>query len=207
VRNHLLQIVDGSLELERSKDPVGDLLVVDAHHPPAVRPEERLHDDVAHSLEGGHGRVEAFRDDGPRGREPGLLEERRGVELVHGSLDGAGRVQHGDTHSLQDVQGVEAEDDLFEGAARDDPDEDRVALLEWCAFRLEARPLPDPGDQRVDGQQVPSMAVLLDRPRELFGVPTPTGAQDGDVHQSLTRGGRVAGPRRSALRPRRCARS
>src|SRR5690606_13720062 len=51
--NSALNVINAPLHFQRAEDAVGDLLVADAHHPAAVRAEERLDHDVAHLAERG----------------------------------------------------------------------------------------------------------------------------------------------------------
>src|SRR5436190_1205672 len=82
----------------------------------------------AASLTGGrHRLVGMLAHDRLGHREPGVREQRRGPELVHGALDRAGRVDHRDAALLERVQRVHPDDDLLERSRGDDAREHGTA--------------------------------------------------------------------------------
>ena len=113
------------------EDAVGDVGVVHARHPRPHRAEQRLDDDVAAELlEGLERVVGALAGDRPRRGHARARQQRRGEELVDGALDRARAVDARHAARLERVQGVDAEDDLLERAARDAAHDHGVAAVE-----------------------------------------------------------------------------
>ena len=112
------------------------------------RSEDRLDDDVAHLPHGGHRRRRVLADDRLRSRQPGFLQQRGRIELVHRSLDRARRVDHRHAAFLQPVQRIDAEDDLLERSVRNDPRQHRIAssiresVGRTCDRLPESAPMP-----------------------------------------------------------------
>ena len=185
-------VVDGPLEVEHAPDrldrlhhPVRHLLVRYPDHAEAHGTEERLDDHVAQPAEGRHRLLRALAHDGLGRRQPALLEQGRGPELVHRALDGARRVHHAHAALGQPVQGVHAEDDLFQGTGGNDPGEDDVGSIQL------GRPAPEAGAaaqrrrQSLVGHQIAGVPSGGQRPGQLLGVPPLPGGENDGVHTLL----------------------
>ena len=180
-----LHVEDAADLFERLHDPERNVGTGDADHAVTERSEDRLDDRVAHLPHRGNRIRAALADHGFGHRKSRLLQQRRGVELVHAALDRAGRVHHRDAAFLDPVERVDAVDDLFERARRNDSRQDGVRVEEGCAFAREAaRRAAQAGDQALVRQHAPDVAARVERATELVGLPARARAQDDDVHRS-----------------------
>ena len=181
VRQRLLQVVDGALELQRMEDAVGHVGVVDARHPRPHRAEQRLDDDVpAELLEGLQRIVGALAGDRPRRGHARTRQQRRGEELVDRALERARAVDAGHAARLERVQGVDAEDDLLERPARDAAHDHGVALVERHLAAAHGDVAVDAPDHARHGQDAMLVAARRQRVGELLRVPAPARPQDRD---------------------------
>ena len=152
------------------------------------RSEDRLDDHVAaaHRAHRCHRVRHALADDRLGRRQPGLLQQRRRVELVDRALDRARRVHHRHAALLDPVQRVHAVDDLLERSARNDAREHGVGVEERHGVAREAgaaTPAAQPRPQPFVRQHARRVAALGQRAAQLVGVPAGPRAQDGDVHR------------------------
>ena len=205
-----LQVVHGAGELQRAKGAVGDVPVRDADHAPPLGAEQGLEHDVPPQfLDRGHGVLEPLAGDGPGCRHAGLLEQERGVVLVHAPLDAARGVDDGDAEAGEAVEGVDPEDDLLQGAGGNGADHDGAALIEGAPLVREREgPAADAPGQPGDRQHHRLHAPLVQGLQEARLVPAPARAEDRDLHarpseacntSTLTRPRRMTRPVRRLL--------
>ena len=130
-----LHVEHGARGLERLDHAERDVGIADADEAVAHRAEDRLDHDVAELAHGRHRVRRPLADDGLDRGQPGFLQQRAGVELVHGALDGARRVDDRHAAFLDPVQRVHAVDDLLERAAGNDARQHGVGLEQRHALR------------------------------------------------------------------------
>ena len=162
VRDRLLEVVDGTLDLERAEHPLRDVPVLDPCHPEAHRTEQGLDDDVGAELVERHERVPgALAGDGPRRGQAGGCQERRAEELVDRMLDGQRAVDGAHADGGQRVERVDAEDDLLERATWDRTHDHDVALVERHLARAHRNPSAIRPTMRVTGAKAHSCPRLV----------------------------------------------
>ena len=103
----------------------------------AQRTEDWLDDHVAQCPDRRHHLVGLLADDRFWSRQAGIVQQRRGVELVDAPLDRARRVHDRHAAILDPMEGVHPINDLFQGPARDNPGQDRVGVKEGDALARE----------------------------------------------------------------------
>jgi hypothetical protein len=188
VRQRLLQVVDGALELERAEHPHRDVGVLDAHHAVTHRAEQRLDDHVAAELGErllGVGRPLA--GDRAGGGQAGARQQGRGEELVDGPLDRAPGVDRAHAGRVEGVQDVDPEDDLLERAARHAAHEHAVAALERQLVAAHGDAPVDATHHPRDRREPALVPARRQGPLQPLRVPAAGRAEDRDAHHGTTR--------------------
>ena len=196
MRERLLQVVHGPLELQRTEHPLRDVAIVHAHHAESHRAEQRLDDHVAAELgkrlQGVGGPLAGDR---ARGGQAGAREQGRGEELVDGPLDRVRAVDRAHAGGGKGVEHVHAEDDLLERAARDAAHEHDVAAVEGQVARAHAEVAFDAGHHPRDRREGALVPARRKRPLQPASVPAAGGAQNRDAQPALAhrrpRGARI----------------
>lgn len=199
VVDRFLYVEDPANAFDRAEDSPGRRFIGKTNHAQTHRAEERFDDDIlTEGAKGVHCGIDGLADDGLWSREACGFENRGCPGLIDGPFDDACGVADVDATLFESMENVDADDELFERAVRNDASENCGGLFKRKFGTSDAPTVSITADDLLVTKFDGFVSSFAEGAFQFVDMPAGTGGEDRNSHDSILRP--IAGFRRESIR-------